>query len=163
MPIIYKVTNLKNGKFYIGKHKNLDDDYLGSGLIIKKAVKKYGKDSFTKEILEHCSYQNVNQQEKFWIRLLDATNRLIGYNITEGGEGGDTTTNNPNKKLISERISKALKGRISEKRGKHISKEHKRKIKENNARYWLGKHITQEMKDKFKLYRKSQDMSFLNS
>ena len=40
--IIYKTTNLINGKFYIGKDSKNDPNYLGSGKILKKAFKKYG-------------------------------------------------------------------------------------------------------------------------
>ena len=51
--IIYKVTNIANGKIYIGKHEtvNIADSYLGSGIALKRAIKKYGKESFKKEIL----------------------------------------------------------------------------------------------------------------
>lgn len=50
---IYKITNKANKKLYIGKHqtKGLNDDYMGSGKILRKAVEKYGSNYFVKEIL----------------------------------------------------------------------------------------------------------------
>ncbi len=53
MYVVYKTTNLVNSKFYIGVHKteNPEDDYLGSGKLIKRAIEKYGADSFHKEII----------------------------------------------------------------------------------------------------------------
>ena len=50
---IYKTTNTENGKFYYGIHstENLNDGYLGSGLLIRTAISKYGKDNFTREII----------------------------------------------------------------------------------------------------------------
>jgi len=83
---IYKITNTVNGKFYIGKHQteNLDDGYMGSGKLVKRAIKKYGKDKFKKEILFLCeSEQEMDQKEKELVEVGSHT-----YNLCEGGKGG---------------------------------------------------------------------------
>lgn len=49
--IIYKTTNLINGKIYIGKDKHNNSKYLGSGRRLIKAIQKYGRDFFLKEII----------------------------------------------------------------------------------------------------------------
>lgn len=87
--IIYKTTNLVNGKIYIGQSINDDDhNYIGSGTYIKKAIKKYGKDNFKKEIIERCdSKENLNNRELFWIRHYGTTNRNVGYNVATWSDG----------------------------------------------------------------------------
>jgi hypothetical protein len=44
--IIYKTTNIINGKYYVGKDINNSESYLGSGVLLKRAIKKYGKENF---------------------------------------------------------------------------------------------------------------------
>lgn len=88
--LIYKITNNINNKIYIGKHQteNKDDDYMGSGTILKKAIEKYGLDKFTKEILFECnSLEEMNQKEA---EIVDEEfiARLDTYNIKLGGQGG---------------------------------------------------------------------------
>jgi group I intron endonuclease len=100
--IIYKTTNLINGNFYIGQDSKNNPNYLGSGTLLNKAIKKYGKENFVKEIIECCnSKQQLNEREIFWILELKPI-----YNIAIGGSGGDTYTNNPNYDLIIEKLKK---------------------------------------------------------
>ena len=90
---IYKTTNLINGKIYVGKRQKstFDKYYYGSGIKLVKALLKYGKENFSREILEWCSsLEELNQKEKYWIKYLDAKNPLIGYNISDGGDGCST-------------------------------------------------------------------------
>lgn len=99
---IYKTTNLINNKFYIGQHKSsvFDPNYYGSGLLINQAIKKYGKTNFKIEILEWCESLDVMcEKEKYYIKLYDALNKDIAYNISKGGEFGDSFTGqSPEKK-----------------------------------------------------------------
>lgn len=134
MGIIYKTTNLRNGKIYIGKDKVNNPSYLGSGAILSQAIAKYGKDSFKKEALEECSDNIINEREQYWIATLNSTNRSIGYNIAPGGTGGDTTSCHPEKEFIIEKRTHGLKKwheSLSEEekihRGKNISKSKKGK------------------------------------
>lgn len=83
---IYKITNKLNGKYYIGKHQtlNLDDGYMGSGKLITRAIKKYGIDNFTKEILFVFDTEDaMNVKEAELVVVSEET-----YNLCEGGKGG---------------------------------------------------------------------------
>jgi hypothetical protein len=109
---IYKITNLINNKIYIGKDTTSDKNYYGSGILIKKSIKKYGKENFKKEILEECDTNDkLCDREKYWINFYNSTNLTIGYNISKGGDGGDTLSNNPNINEIKSKISKFRKGK----------------------------------------------------
>jgi hypothetical protein len=90
--VIYKTTNLINGKYYVGKDEKNNPEYLGSGKILKQSIAKHGVTNFKKEILEICeTREELNKREIYWINSLSAT--TIGYNITDGGTGGRTKFN----------------------------------------------------------------------
>jgi group I intron endonuclease len=109
--IIYKTTNLVNGKFYIGQDCKNDPNYFGSGKLIKKAIDKYGRDKFKKEVLCECSSRReLDAKEKFWIAKLDATNNKIAYNIMSGGYYS-VTGRKANKYTPRPKQSEAMKGR----------------------------------------------------
>ena len=85
---IYLTTNLINNKKYIGYHYGYENDnYLGSGTDILKAIKKYGKENFSRQILEFCPDKKTTfEQEKYWIAYYNAVEDNNFYNLTEGGE-----------------------------------------------------------------------------
>ena len=83
---IYKITNKINRKTYIGKHQtnDLDDGYFGSGKMLKRAIKKYGIENFTKEILFIFDTEaEMNYKEKELVEVGPNS-----YNLCEGGKGG---------------------------------------------------------------------------
>lgn len=86
---VYKTVNLINGKFYIGVHKtdNPNDEYLGSGKLIKRAVVKYGEQNFRKEVL--AVFENSADAFELEKRLVAETlSDSLCYNLKSGGEGG---------------------------------------------------------------------------
>ena len=88
--LVYKTTNLVNGKIYIGKHEtdNLDDGYLGSGNLLRRAIKKYGEENFKREILFECStIEEMNAKEAELVNE-EFLKRDDVYNIKLGGNGG---------------------------------------------------------------------------
>lgn len=118
---IYITTNHVNGKQYIGQRKYDKQEkwkeYLGSGVILSKAIKKYGAENFSKQIIEDCdTKEELNLKEKFWINYYDAVNSDNFYNIAEGGDGGNTIVGYTEKQLEehSKKLSKAFKGVINQ-------------------------------------------------
>lgn len=177
---VYLTTNLINGKRYIGQHKtkNVDDGYLGSGFIFKKALKKYGRENFKREILEFTdSSEKLNELEIKYIELFNAANDDSFYNITKGGMGQlGHRWSEEQKQAASERVKLEFaegkriphrrrgqdnpnwgkRGPLSPMYGKHLSSETKLKLSKkakeqySNGRIppMKGKHWSDEVKKK---------------
>jgi len=94
MPIVYRITNKVNGKTYIGKStKTLEErltrhfyNHRTSNTYLYKAMRKYGIENFSGEVLEETTLENLDAQERSWIAMHNPE-----YNMTTGGEGGDTS------------------------------------------------------------------------
>ena len=89
---VYEITNLVNGKKYIGKRSCRcpieEDKYIGSGKLLKKAVDKYGKENFKKDILQICESEEMAYEwEKVYIEQVKAYKNTQYYNIHLGGNG----------------------------------------------------------------------------
>lgn len=90
--ILYQTTNKINGKIYIGVHStnNLDDGYMGSGKLIRRAFDKHGKENFTREIIEFYDTKEEAYAAEKTIVTRDFISETTNYNIAEGGFGGWT-------------------------------------------------------------------------
>lgn len=137
---VYKIVNTINGKIYVGQKKGMPTDsenYYGSGMLIKRAIEKYGIQQFKKEILCLCFTQDeLNRQETFWIQELKAYDRNLGYNISKTNFGGDTYTNNPNLENIKLNKSRETSGEKNPMFGVKYTEERRnkqRKTIENNG------------------------------
>lgn len=160
---IYKTTNLINNKIYVGQKKSkvFVKDYFGSGTYILRALNKYGRVNFKVELIQWCSTKDdLNIKEKYWIKKLKSQYMFgNGYNITNGGEFGDTfshlsleekeekrnkhKSNNILPKWTEERkvkMSKRMSGKgnhmygvSSPMKGKELTNDHKEKIRISNT------------------------------
>ena len=87
---VYQTTNIINNNIYVGVHStsNIDDGYLGSGNRLNYAIKKYGKENFTREILK--TFDCLEEAYIFEAFLVDEefVKRKDTYNIKLGGLGG---------------------------------------------------------------------------
>ena len=177
---VYKTTNLVNGKFYIGTHKtkHLNDDYLGSGKYLKRAIEKHGKENFKKEIL----FVFDNPEEMFAKEAELVTEDFIAenncYNLKAGGSGGFDLINkngtnsgilNRAKHITPEIRARAIKSLWN----RFYSDENFRliwssqKSQQNYAsgfnKCWLGRKHKQETKNKISKIRKNTGIAEKNS
>jgi hypothetical protein len=127
---IYKTTNCLNGKYYYGAHstKNIADEYLGSGVALKKAIQKYGKENFYREIIEFCNGEDEMylKEEKI---VAEHYKKNECYNMNVGGKGGWNYVNSNGINLGNNNIM-----RKSEEVRMIVSQKGK-KIRKSNSKY----------------------------
>ena len=144
---VYKITNKITGKIYIGitnqgsgaryRH-HWYESRIGEPSPIHRSMAKYGEDNFTLDIIDFAeTYEELKEKEKFWIKKFNSTDRNIGYNLTEGGDGtfgrthSEETKEKIRQKALGRKISEETKKKMSEARiGKCSDKqrEHLKKI-----------------------------------
>ena len=85
----YKITNNINNHFYYGVHctNNLNDNYMGSGKRLQYAIKKYGIENFSKEILKYFNSKEEAFEYEEQIVNENLVNNPNCYNLTKGGHG----------------------------------------------------------------------------
>ena len=166
---MYITTNLCNGKRYIGQ-KQFDQEnwknYLGSGAILKKAIKKYGKENFSRNIIQICySKKELNDVEYRTSVILNVVESNDWYNLCYGGgsTNGYHFTEETRKKMgekAKQRLSDArshprygkegLSGKNNPQYGispkERMSSEKYQQWYDNHKKYWEKQKV--EMKGK---------------
>ena len=140
---IYKTTNTINNKIYIGYHTKDKSNYLGSGSALEKAIKKYGRENFTREIIDTAeTYEELCKKEIYWIAFYRKL-KCSMYNIADGGKGGGYLHNHPNKKEICKKIGK----NSIKLTGRKLTSEHKLNISKNQT----GRIVSKETRKKLSI------------
>ena len=140
---IYLITDTTNGMKYTGKHHyhiegQLDPNYHGSGVIIKNIYKKR-PETLKEEYIKTCySEEEMCSDEQYYIKFFK-TLWPNGYNLTEGGDGGEIPCEE-----IRKKISVKLKGKSAYNKGIPMSEETRKKIGEANK----GKTMSEEARKK---------------
>lgn len=97
---IYKIENLINHKVYIGQSRKIESRWVKHksacfnenaheyNTPLYRAIRKYGLNNFSFEIIDECDIKELNDKEKYWIAKYNSF--FNGYNLTLGGDGSGT-------------------------------------------------------------------------
>ncbi len=169
---IYKTTNLLNGKFYIGMHSSNDfnDGYFGSGLRLRRSIKKYGEENFNIEYLEFYSTRDALIQREVELVNEDILKDPLCMNLVVGGSGWDSKlaiVNSKKGQAVCRKKWKEDKNWAEVLRKKHsdwLIQAHKiGKVNSKNNKYFLNHQHTQETITKIKESIQGQQIGNKNS
>lgn len=106
---IYKIENLINHKCYVGQSIHIEKRwkehcYPSKNSVIANAIKKYGKENFSFQILEECSEDELDEKENYYIQYF---NCIVpnGYNVIDYSEGQCSVYHTYDKETFLEIIS----------------------------------------------------------
>lgn len=143
---IYMLQNKTTGMVYIGQSVNPEyrvrrHFWKANGCLkLRNAILKYGKESFTSKVLYWCiDKPDANEVEQLLIELCDS--KINGYNITPGGFGTGSGSDNP---FYGKTHSPEVKAKLAAiNTGKVISDEHKQRIRDANTKRGMSE-VTKE-------------------
>jgi group I intron endonuclease len=132
---IYEIKSKANGKFYIGQHAGSDlEAYLRHNILaatrgdkgktlLYRAIRKHGSEQFEIRPLVYCnSKEEMDNLEKIWIIEYNSRDPNFGYNVAEGGTGGNTREGTFKSEEEIEKLKKSLIGKPkSEEHRKNLS------------------------------------------
>ncbi len=124
MAIVYRTENKLNGKFYYGVHSGSNNSYLGSGVLLKKAINKYGRKNFIRRTI--ATFDTVQEAYAFESIMVDEAlvNNKQCYNVLSGGKGG----------FNDEHIRQGIAASVKKRTGSKLSEETKQKMRDSSYR-----------------------------
>lgn len=155
-----------NNKVYIGITTQKVNRRWSNGkgyknnIYMANAINKYGWDKVRHEVLaENLSKLEAEQKEIELISQYRANDRKYGYNILDGGNVSNGVNDATRKKMSNntKELWKNIEYRqhmVKIHTGKTAKPETKEKQRKNNKKFWLGKHLTEEMKEKISKNKK---------
>ena len=140
----YKIVNITNGNYYFGRRRSKvspeKDRYFGSGLGLKAAITKHGKENFTKEVIEcYSTFEELLEAEKKLITM-EVVRDPSCYNQSLGGPGGIMATPETKEKMKSSLREAWAR---NPQRRRDLSKRDK---ESGLNKWWVGKKRSEEDK-----------------
>lgn len=148
---IYKITNLINNKCYIGQSVNIKERWKnhrtashnpndeGYDYPLYRAIRKYGLENFSFEVLEECKTEELNNKEKYYIDFYNSYKD--GYNQTPGGQS-NLFFSKLSKEQVSEIQEKLLSGKYMIKTLAEEYGVHRDTIRDINlGRSWINENL----------------------
>lgn len=172
---IYRVTNLINGKTYIGQSIDIQRRFWEHRCVshesnrhLKFALQKYGKENFKYEILEECDESMLDERERYYIEKFKPE-----YNVASGGQDSSRRFPEEVRQVISRKARAQWEGMTDEERaeriahnlkgpqkGHAVSEETRQKLREKN----LGKKQSSETIEKRKAtFRKLKESGYVRT
>lgn len=111
---VYLTTNMINNKIYVGVHStdNPNDSYIGSGVALKNAIEKHGRENFSKQLIAIVGDKELAYFIEEEIVDEEFVNNRETYNCKVGGIGGDTNSGRVLSDETKRKIGDANRGRI---------------------------------------------------
>ena len=176
---IYVIENMINNKKYIGQsvnvekrlnnHKRMLVNNTHFNQHLQSSFNHYGLSDFNFRIIKECSEKDLDNWERWYIRVFNTQNRECGYNILDGGAGGGCYTDEMKQKFSKMQIGEknhmyGVTGKKHPRYGKTHTNEVKQKLKElgqkrvgeNNP--FFGKKHSEETKQKISQANKGRNL-----
>ncbi len=149
---LYEIRNVLSGKIYVGVHKakSLNDGYMGSGKVIKRAIEKHGLENFTKAILETFDDSTAMYAREKEVVTDEFLAREDVYNLRRGGHGGFDHINKErlNVNRFFTGYNKSELGKVSAARGRNkaaADPKNRHKLSSDGSAF-RGRHHTEKSK-----------------
>lgn len=141
---IYKIT-FPNGKIYVGmsndikrrmfEHNSPSEDKT----VCDKAINKYGRIAEIEILEKVSSLEDIEEKEIEWIKKLKATDRDVGYNISNGGLGTGYGENNHRSAFTNEEVLEIRKRRFNGERKRDVYEDFSHQLFPTFENVWLGR------------------------
>ena len=166
---IYKITCVVNNKCYIGQSKSIKKRWYAHKSELRKGThqnkylqrlyNKYGEETFVFEVIEECSLDIIDDRERYWINYFGGVDSIMNCNWESGGHKHKTYSLEQ-RKIISERYkgksfspkTQFKKGCIPWNKGKKATPQ----AIENQRKSHIGKHMSEETKEKLRNFWKGK-------